>query len=59
MSGQELTAYLEREARVAVVPGSPEFFGPGAEGHIRLCFSTSAGILREAMDRIEAALAKL
>jgi aspartate/methionine/tyrosine aminotransferase len=59
MSGQELAAYLEREARVAVVPGSPEFFGPGAEGHIRLCFSTSAGILREAMDRIEAALGKL
>jgi aspartate/methionine/tyrosine aminotransferase len=59
MSSRDLAAYLEREARVAVVPGTPEFFGPGAEGHLRLCFSTSAGILREALDRIEAALKRL
>jgi aspartate/methionine/tyrosine aminotransferase len=58
-SSQELADYLLREARVALVPGVAEIFGPGAEGHLRLCFSTSLGLLREELDRIEAALARL
>jgi aspartate/methionine/tyrosine aminotransferase len=56
MDSQAAANFLRDEARVAVVPGLPRWFGPGAEGHIRLCFSTSMGIVREAMDRIETAL---
>jgi aspartate/methionine/tyrosine aminotransferase len=62
MSSEEATNYLLQEAKVAVVPGHGEpfsYFGPGGEGHIRIVFSTSIGIMREALDRIEKALIKL
>jgi aminotransferase len=39
-------------AKVAVVPGLPEWFGPGAAGYIRLSFATSKSILDDALDRI-------
>jgi aspartate/methionine/tyrosine aminotransferase len=53
MSSQETVDALHREARVALVPGTPAYFGPGGEGYIRICFATSQGILREGLDRIE------
>ncbi len=53
---QAAADYFLREARVAVVPGLPRWFGPGAEGSVRLCFSTSHAIIREALDRIESAV---
>jgi aspartate/methionine/tyrosine aminotransferase len=56
MGSQALTQYLLEKARVAVVPGLPRWFGPGADGNIRICFSTSFSIITEALDRIEAAL---
>jgi cystathionine beta-lyase len=59
LSSTAMAEYLLNEARVAVVAGAPEWFGPAAEGHIRIAFATSAGILNEALDRIEAALTKL
>lgn len=59
MDSRAAADYLLREARVAVVPGLPRWFGPGAEGNLRICFSTSMGIVREALDRIETALVKL
>lgn len=59
MSSESLTRYLLDKARVAVVPGSARWFGPGAAEHIRICFSTSQGILTEALDRIEQALRDL
>jgi len=59
MSSQELADYLLEKARVAVVPGLPKWFGPGAEGNIRLCFSTSFRIITDALDRIEKALQSL
>lgn len=59
MSSQEVADFILREARVAVVPGLPRWFGPGAEGHIRLCYSTSLQLIREALDRIELALRSL
>jgi len=59
MGSQAMVDYLLREARVALVPGLPRWFGPGAEGNIRLCFSTSFAILREALDRIEGAIQAL
>ena len=62
MKSVEATNYLLKEAKVAVVPGHGEpfsYFGPGGEGHIRIVYSTSMGIMEEAMDRVEKALIKL
>ena len=58
----EAADYLLEAAKIAVVPGHGEpfsYFGPGGEGHIRIVYSTSMGIIEEAMDRIEAALSKI
>ena len=46
--------YLRQQARVALVPGAARWFGPGARGHVRICFATSRGLLQEAFDRMEA-----
>lgn len=59
ITSTDLTQRLLDEARVAVVPGAARWFGPGAEGHIRICFSTSAGILGEGLDRIDAFISGL
>jgi aspartate/methionine/tyrosine aminotransferase len=40
------------KGRVAIVPGSDRWFGPGANGHVRICFSTSAELLQEGIHRI-------
>lgn len=40
------------KGKVAIVPGSARWFGPGAEGHVRICFSTSKEILEEGISRI-------
>ncbi|MGD8819523.1 MAG: pyridoxal phosphate-dependent aminotransferase [Anaerolineae bacterium] len=56
LSSQEVADYLLETARVAVVPGLPRWFGPGAGGNIRICFSTSFGIISKALDRIDEAL---
>ncbi|HRD75561.1 MAG TPA: aminotransferase class I/II-fold pyridoxal phosphate-dependent enzyme [Hyphomicrobiaceae bacterium] len=50
---------LAREFRIALVPGSPRFFGPGAAGHVRLSLATSRAILDEALDRIERGVAAI
>jgi len=44
---------LHDQARVALVPGLPRWFGEGSAGHVRICFATSRGILQEAFDRME------
>ncbi len=59
LSSEGMAQYLLEKAKVAVVPGAAKWFGPGAEGHIRLCFSTSMEIMTEALDRIEVALKEL
>lgn len=51
----DLAMYLLNEAKVAVVPGSSF----GAEGYIRLSYSTSMENLKEGIIRIKAALQKL
>jgi cysteine-S-conjugate beta-lyase len=48
-----LCQQLREQARVALVPGAPKWFGPGASGHLRICFATSRRILQEAFDRLE------
>lgn len=50
---EELVDRLRRDHGVAVVPGSPRWFGEGAAGHVRVCFATSEGILREGLDRMD------
>ena len=37
------------EANVGFAPGGT--FGPGGEGHLRMCYLRDAGKLAEAMDR--------
>lgn len=59
MDSQSFADYLASEYKLAVVPGTAKFFGPGAEGHIRVCLATSHEILEEAMNRLETALANL
>ncbi len=51
----DLAMYLLNEAKVAVVPGSAF----GAEGFLRLSYSTSMDNLREGILRIKTALSKL
>ena len=48
-----LCQQFREQARVALVPGAPRWFGPGASGHLRICFATSRRILQEAFDRLE------
>lgn len=54
-----LTELFLKEGRVAVVPGAAKWFGPGAEGHIRICIATSHNFLKEGLDRMEHTLLKL
>jgi aspartate/methionine/tyrosine aminotransferase len=58
-SSTALTDFLMKEGKVAIVPGAEKWFGPGAEGHARICIATSHNILKEGLDRIEQALSKL
>jgi aspartate/methionine/tyrosine aminotransferase len=56
---ERLCEHLLREARVAVVPGAPRWFGPGASGHLRISFATSRRILEQAFDRMDPVVQKL
>jgi len=49
--------YIIEFPPVALNSGSN--FGPGGEGHMRICFATSEGIMNETMDRMEKVLARL
>lgn len=59
MSSGEMQELLFNEARVAVVPGLPEWFGDGARGHIRISFATTEEILNTALDRINTTIQRL
>jgi aspartate/methionine/tyrosine aminotransferase len=50
---EHLCQQLRDQARVALVPGAPRWFGPGASGHLRICFATSRRILQQAFDRLD------
>ena len=52
----DLIDVLKEKYRVALGPGGARFFGPGSEGHIRLCLSTSREVLEEGLNRLEACL---
>lgn len=51
-SSDEFAQHVLKEGTVAIVPGSERWFGKGAEGHVRICFSTSKEILEEGLHRI-------
>lgn len=57
MTSEKLHEYLVNETKVALNQGSR--FGPGGEGHMRICFATSEAIINEAIDRLEKTLPKL
>lgn len=50
------TDYLIEHAGLALVPGGDQFFGPGSEGFMRICFATSHEILEEGLNRLEKGL---
>ncbi|MFI1395655.1 pyridoxal phosphate-dependent aminotransferase [Streptomyces sp. NPDC020681] len=56
LSSHAMAGFLLTEARVAVVAGTPEWFGPAAEGNVRISYATSRGMMKEALDRMERAL---
>ena len=47
-----LCVRLEKEAKVKLVPGLPQWFGPGAMGHVRMSCATSIEVMDEALNRI-------
>ena len=53
LSSKEVYDLLLNKAKVAVVPGLPQWFGTEAEGYIRLSFATSEMLIEEAMNRIQ------
>ncbi len=59
LDSRRVAAFLEQEEKLAVVPGTAQFFGPGAEGHIRICLATSREVLAEGMNRLERGMNKL
>ena len=59
MRAEELVNFLRKEEKLAIVPGGDRFFGPGSEGHVRICLATSREILTEGLDRMERGLRKL
>lgn len=54
MTAKELSEYLKEKAKVIVMDGAE--FGPPGEKYIRINFATSREVLKEAFDRIDAAL---
>lgn len=59
LTASELQQLLLDKAMVAVVPGLSKWFGPRAEGHIRISFATSEEIIRESMHRIASVINEL
>ncbi|ANF50824.1 aspartate aminotransferase [Chryseobacterium glaciei] len=51
-TSENFAQHALQQGKVAIVPGSERWFGKGAEGHVRICFSTSTEILEEGLNRI-------
>ena len=56
MTGEAFADYMKDRVKLAIVSGGEKFFGPGSEGHVRICFATSRAILAEGLDRLERGL---
>jgi aspartate/methionine/tyrosine aminotransferase len=57
ISSEELESYLFENARLRFSVGTQ--FGPGGEGHLRMCIATSEAIIHEVFDRLQKALKTL
>lgn len=53
MDPVDLVALLKDKYKLAIVPGGKRFFGPGSEGHVRICLATSHEVLAEGLNRLE------
>ena len=56
MDPVDLVTLMREKYRLAIVPGGARFFGPGSDGHIRICLSTSHEVLEEGLNRLEKGL---
>lgn len=56
MTSEAFEAFMLEHVKLAIVPGTDKFFGPGAEGHVRICFATSREVLEEGLNRLEKGL---
>lgn len=56
-TSDELANYLLNEAGVCLLPGTS--FGGMGEGYLRLCYANSIDAIREALEKMKTALAKL
>ena len=57
LSGKQCSDILREKAKVVVMDGAE--FGPPGENYVRINFATSQEVLKEAFDRMEAALKRL
>ena len=58
-SADFIVEHLRKNHALAVIPGNPTFFGPRAEGHIRLSFATTIDVLEEGLKRLREGLESL
>ena len=54
VSSDEFVDICRNKYKLSLVPGNEKWFGPGAAGHVRICYSTNLEVLKEGMDRFEA-----
>ncbi len=52
LAGDVFAKIALEKGKVAIVPGVERWFGVGAEGHVRICYSTSSELLEEGLNRI-------
>ena len=57
MNSKDLADRLQKEYKVGLSAGIS--FGAKGENHLRMCIATSEAIMKDALDRIEAATEKL
>ncbi len=51
-SSEQWVKMMLAKSKVALVPGGKHWFEKSSEGHIRICYATSEGILTEAFERM-------
>jgi aspartate/methionine/tyrosine aminotransferase len=51
-SSEQWVKDILNKSQVALVPGGKNWFEESSEGHIRICYATSEGILTEAFERM-------
>ena len=59
LTSNQVYELLLMQAKVAVVPGLPQWFGTEADGYIRLSFATSDVVIQDALNRIQKTITSL